>query len=450
MSRRSSGQVTGYVPQLPPGFVLGVASSALQTEGAAGGRAETVWDPFVRRTGGDSPAVAADHYHHVRGDLALLKRLGVTGYRFSTSWARVQPDGPDTVDQAGLDFYDRLVDGLLEAGIAPMVTLHHWDLPQRLEDDGGWLNRATIEEFADYAYVMADRLGDRVASWVPVNAPNVETMQGYATGQHAPGRRLGLDSLHVAHHLLLAHGRATVALRQAGVVAVGCANFHAPMWPASDDPADVGATKLFDALWNGMFLEPMLLGQYPADLMPLVEELIQPGDLAEIRQPLDFYGVSYYRPMRVAAAEEGAPLPFRFLQTVGYPETDAGWAVVPDALREWLITLRARFRNALPPIVITECGASYDTGPGPGGVIDDAARVDYLAGHLEAVSAAAQRGVDVRGFYVWSFLDSFQWTGGFRERYGLVHVDFDSLVRTPKRSYHWYSRVIAAQPRSRG
>ena len=231
---------------------------------------------------------------------------------------------------------------------------------------------------------------------------------------------------------------------------VGCANNHAPMWPASDDAADVGATKLFDALWNGLFLEPMLLGRYPEDLMPVLEHVIRSGDLATIRQPLDFYGVNYYNPMRIAAADEDAELPFDLVDLVGYPTTDFGWPVVPDALREWLIMFRARFRAALPPIIITESGASYAMGPDADGVVDDQPRIDYLDAHLRAVAEAVQRGVDVRGYYVWSLMDNFEWAEGFTQRFGLVHVDFDTQVRTPKRSFDWYADVIAAQTQSLG
>src|SRR5262249_25590994 len=246
---------------------------------------------------------------------------------------------------------------------------------------------------AEYAAILGERYADRVEHWVPINEPNVVTFQGYATGVHAPGRTLLFDSGVVAHHLLLAHGRAAIALRAAGATSIGCANNHAPMWPASDDEADVGAAKLFDALWNGMFAEPMLFGRYPRDLELLVQPFIEPGDMATIRQPLDFYGVNYYNPMRIAAAEdEEADMPFEQRNVVGYPLTDFGWPVVPDSLREWLITLRARYRAALPPIIITESGCSYATGPDADGVVDDQERIDYLDSHLRAVAVAVRAG----------------------------------------------------------
>ncbi|GAB7003647.1 GH1 family beta-glucosidase [Nocardioides sp. AN3] len=439
------------VPLLPEGFVFGTSTSAFQIEGAVDedGRGRSIWDTFTEQPGviadGTDASVAADHYHRLDEDLGLLRRLGARGYRFSISWPRVLPSGRGTPNPKGLAFYDRLIDGLLEAGIEPMATLYHFDLPQHLEDDGGWLNRGTVDAFAEYAALVGARYADRVTHWVPVSEPAVAAMLGYGIGQHAPGRKLFLDALGVAHHLLMAHGRAAIELRAAGATSVGCANNHSPMWPASDDEADIGATKLFDALWNGLFLEPMLLGRYPADLAPLLEDVVRPGDLATIRQPLDFYGVNYYSPIRVAAADEGAENPFRFVPLLGHEQTASGWAIVPHALREWLILTRARFRAGLPPFVITESGASFQEGPGEDGVVDDERRIAYLQAHIEAISAAVQRGVDIRGYYVWSLLDCWEWSSGYTTPYGLVHVDRTTLERTPKRSFEWFGQLIAAQ-----
>ncbi|MBF4161093.1 glycoside hydrolase family 1 protein [Nocardioides acrostichi] len=455
MSQAAESRPGWPLPQLPPGFVLGVATSATEVEGAtdADGRGPSIWDTFAAQPGriddGSTPAQAADHYRRAREDVDLLADLGVRGYRFSVSWPRVQPDGR-TLDPRGLDHYDRLVDRLLAAGISPMVTLYHWDLPQALEDDGGWLNRETIERFADYAAIVAGRLADRVPQWVPVNEPAVAAFAGNAFGQHAPGRELGLDALHVAHHLVLGHGRAVAALRATGVQQVGCANQHAPVWPLSEDDADVGASKIFDALWNGMFTEPMLLGRYPADLTPLLDDLLLDGDVATMRQPLDFYGVSHHAPFRIGASDPGSLMPFEMFETVGYPTTDAGWPVVPTALREWLITFRARYRAALPPLVVTGLGASFADPVGTDGEIDDVRRIEHLAGHLEAVSQAVHRGVDVRGLYVWSLLDGFSWSRGRSDQRGLVHVDATTGRRTPKASFHWLAEVVAAQTRSLG
>ena len=440
-------------PLLPPGFRFGASTAAYQIEGAAAedGKGPSIWDTFTHQPGrvidGSNGDVACDHYHRLEEDLDLIARLGLGGYRFSISWPRVQPTGSGPFNPAGLDFYDRLIDGLLERDIQPMATLFHWDLPQALDDVGGWINREVVDRFAEYAATLGERYADRVEHWVPVNEPNVVTFLGYATGVHAPGLSLMFDSMVVAHHLLLAHGRAAIALRAAGATSVGCANNHAPMWPASDDEADVGAAKLFDAVWNGMFAEPMLFGRYPRDLELLVEPFIEPGDMATIRQPLDFYGVNYYNPMRIAASgDEEADMPFEQRNVVGYPVTDFGWPVVPDSLREWLITLRARYRAALPPIIITESGCSYASEPDADGVVDDQERIDYLDSHLRAIAVAVRAGVDVRGYYTWSLLDNFEWAEGFTQRFGLVYVDYETLARIPKRSFEWYAETIRAQP----
>ncbi len=453
--------------RLPAGFRFGTVSAAAQIEGAAAsdGRGPSILDTFAAVPGrildGSTPAIACDHYHRFREDVALLGQLGAPGYRFSISWSRVQPTGRGAVNAPGLDFYDQLVDGLLEAGIEPMVTLLHGDLPQGLEDDGGWLNRDTADRFGEYATIVGDRLADRVKEWIPVAEPAVTAYLGYGTGERAPGRRLLFDALPAAHHLLLGHGRAAAALRAAGAERIGCANNHAPMWPASEDPADVGATKLFDALWNGLFLEGMLLGRQPPDIAPLLEGIALPGDHLVIRQPLDFYGVNYYTPLRVGAAfdDDGEDVneydggeydggddesPFRFLDILGRPQTETGWAVVPEALQEWLIMTRARYRAALPPLVITEAGAAYTVAPGTDGTIDDAERIAYLTRHLDAVSNAIAQGVDVRGFYVWSLLDTWEGGDGFVPRYGFVDVDHVTQARTPKRSFGWYADLVAA------
>jgi beta-glucosidase len=444
------------LPQLPPGFRFGTSTAAYQIEGAAAedGRGPSIWDTFAAEEGriadGSTGAVACDHYHRYAEDVALMRRLGARGYRFSFSWSRIQPTGSGPADERGLAFYDRLLDELLGAGIEPMATVYHWDLPQVLEDDGGWLNRVTIDRFADYAALLGERFADRVAHWIPVNEPNVHSMLGYGNAMHAPGKALFFDALPVGHHLLLGHGRAAIALRAAGATSVGCANNHAPIWPGSDDPADVGAAKLFDALWNGLFVEPMLQGRYPVDLAPLLEDVVREGDLATIRQPLDFYGVNYYHPLKVGAAVGETEMPFEPLELLGYPTTDFGSPIVPDALREFLIMLRARYRAALPPIVITENGCSFNDGPDEHGVVDDQRRIDYHRAHLNAVATAIQRGVDVRGYYAWSLLDNFEWAKGYTQRFGLVHVDFETQVRTPKRSFEWYAELIAAQAQHAG
>lgn len=431
---------------LPQGFRFGASTASYQIEGAVdeGGRGPSIWDTFCAEPGrivdGSSGAVACDHYHRYAEDVALLKGLGVDTYRLSVAWPRIQPTGSGPVNEEGVAFYDRLLDELLAAGIDPMVTLYHWDLPQMLEDTGGWLNRETTERFADFATICAERFGDRVTHWVPVNEPNVVSLLGHAMGMHAPGRTLMFDALPAAHHLLLGHGRATQALRAGSRGAIGCANNHAPMWAASDSDADLAATGLFDDLWNNLFADPMLTGAYPDDLAPFFAE--QPGgDLAVINQPLDFYGVNYYNPFRVAAAPEGSEMPFDYRDVEGYPTTDFGWPVVPDGLREQLVTLDTRYDD-LPPVIITESGCAYNMGPDEAGVVDDQPRIDYLDSHVRAVADAIAEGVDVRGYCTWSLIDNFEWAEGYTQRFGLVHVDYETQKRTPKRSYDWYADLI--------
>ena len=444
---------------LPPGFVFGTSTAAYQIEGAVaeGGRGASIWDTFSAIPGkiidGSTGAEACDHYHRYPEDVALMKRLGVGGYRFSISWPRIQPEGTGPANAAGLDFYDRLVDELVGAGIEPMATLFHWDLPEALQTPaaggaGGWLDRSTAERFAEYAAIVAARLGDRVGKWVPVNEPNVVTLLGHGTGVHAPGQSLGFGALPVAHHLNLAHGLAVQALRENGAREVGTATNHTPVWAASDSPEDAGAVELFDALWNRIFADPMLLGSYPegpeglswGELMPVLD-----GDLAVISQPLDFYGLNYYNPMSISAAAEGAEIPFEQNELdSSYPRTDFGWPVVPDGLREVIALLGERYPD-LPPLYITENGCSYGMGPDASGVVDDQPRIDYLDSHLRAVSQAIADGADVRGYYCWSLLDNFEWAEGYTQRFGLVHVDYESQERTPKRSFDWYAALIAAQ-----
>jgi beta-glucosidase len=447
-------------PHLPSGFTFGASTSAYQIEGAAdeAGRGRSVWDTFVTEPGrvadGSSGAVACDHYHRYSQDVALMRRLGLDGYRFSVSWPRVQPEGSGRVNAAGLDFYDRLVDELLASGISPMVTLFHWDLPQALEDKGGWLNRETADRFAEYAALLGMRLGDRVAQWIPVNEPNVVTMLGYGIGTHAPGRGAMFDALPAAHHLLLAHGRAVGSLRATRAKAIGTATNHTPVRPASESPADKAAAAGYAALWNRLFADPVLLGRYPegfASLMPgPVEE-----DLAVINAPLDFYGVNYYRPTWVADPagagdpEPGQPplpggLPFTLVRSDGHPVTHFGWPVVPEGLRDLLVMMHEEYGAALPPIYVTENGCSYDDRPDGSGEVHDPERIAYLDGHLRAVAQAIVAGVDVRGYFTWSLLDNFEWAEGFRQRFGLVHVDFETQERTPKDSYGWFAGLIRA------
>ncbi|HUQ58526.1 GH1 family beta-glucosidase [Lentzea sp.] len=412
-------------------FLWGVSTSAFQIEGAfdAGGRGPSVWDEFTPVHDNDNASVACDHYHRWREDVALMTRLGVNAYRFSVAWPRIQPTGKGPVNAEGLDFYDRLVDALADAGIAPVLTLYHWDTPLQLEAEGGWLNRDIADRFADYTSLVADRLADRVKMWIPINEPAMVTLQGYAIGEHAPGKTLLFDALPTAHHLNLAHGRAVEVLRSHNAQAVGTANNHTPAWPAT--PNDVVAAEAYSEIHNWLYADALLSGRYPdavADLMPVVE-----GDMQAIHQPLDFYGVNYYNPTRLTSPSEGNPLPFELVEIDEFPRTGFGWPVVPSGLTEMISALRERYPD-LPPVYVTESGCSF-----PGG-IQDADRISYLDGHLKAARAA-----DVSGYFVWSLLDNFEWEAGYSQRFGLVHVDYATQVRTPRDSFHWYRGVIRGE-----
>jgi beta-glucosidase len=427
-------------PAFPESFLWGVSTSAHQIEGAADEREPSVWDAFSAEPGkvkdGSTAAVACDHYHRYREDVALLAGLGVDAYRFSISWPRVRAAG-------GLDFYDRLVDELCAAGIRPVPTLFHWDLPVSLD----WLERDTASHFAEYVSLVADRLGDRVRKWITINEPAEHTLFGHALGAHAPGKQLMFDALPAAHHQLLAHGLAVRALRASGATDIGIANSHGPTWPASQDPADLEAAAFYDLLLNRLFADPVLLGEYPEGLGELM-----PGDVAAdlkvIGEPLDWYGVNYYAPTRVGAPQGEdiefggltipAELPFSVREIENVPVTDFGWPVVPEALTELLTGFRDRYADRLPPIVITENGCSYDG-------IDDQPRITYLDGHIRALHRAVEAGVDVRGYFVWSLLDNFEWAEGYARRFGLVHVNYETLTRTPKASYTWFQNTLRSQ-----
>ncbi|MFI6711010.1 GH1 family beta-glucosidase [Nonomuraea sp. NPDC050478] len=433
-------------------FLWGTATAAYQIEGAAdeGGRGPSVWDTFSREPGrtrtGHTGDVACDHYHRWREDVALMAGLGVNAYRFSLSWSRIQPSGSGPVNAEGLDFYDRLVDALLAEGITPVPTLFHWDLPQALEDGGGWLARDTAHRFAEYAALAAGRLADRVRMWITLNEPFVHMAYGYAMGIHAPGRALMLDALPVAHHQLLGHGLAAGALRAAGAEQVLITNNCTPVWPASDSEADLAAAEAYDVLHNRLFNDPVLLGKYPdlsaygmTDL-----DFVHDGDLDVIATPLDGIGINYYNPTRIAApSSEG--LPWEDAGISGYPTTAFGWPVVPDGLRELLVRLKDRYGERLPPVYVTENGCSQEDVPGPDGVVDDRGRIAFLEQHIEAMRRAGREGVDVRGYFVWSLLDNFEWAEGYHQRFGLVHVDFPTQRRTPKASYAWLRDFLSSE-----
>ena len=441
------------MPRFPAGFAWGAATAAYQIEGAVAedGRGPSVWDTFSHRAGavrhGDTGDVAADHYHRWPEDIELMSALGIAAYRFSIAWPRVQPGGQGPANERGLDFYDRLTDALLAGGITPIPTLFHWDLPQPLEDEGGWLSRDTAYRFADYAQLAAERLADRIPLWITLNEPFVVMSMGYGLGTHAPGRTLLLGALPAAHHQLLGHGLATAALRSAGARQVAITNNYAPAWPASDSPADVAAAAAYDTLQNRLFTDPVLLGAYP-DLsafgLGADPDYVRAGDLELISGPIDVLGVNYYAPARLSALPDG-PLPFQREPIPGYPVTAFGWPIVPAGLRDLLLLLRERYGPALPPVYITENGCSTDDEMAPDGAVDDQPRIRYLDGHLRALHEAITAGVDVRGYLTWSLIDNFEWAEGYSQRFGIVHVNFATQQRTPKASFSWYRDFIAAQ-----
>jgi beta-glucosidase len=452
-------------PDLPAGFRFGTATAAYQIEGAAaeGGRTPSIWDTYCRTPGkvarGETGDVACDHYHRYPEDIALLKELGVQDYRFSTAWPRIRPGGSGPANPEGLDFYDRVVDALLAAGIDPVVTLYHWDLPQELEDAGGWRSRATAERFAEYARITADRLGDRVTRWITLNEPTCTAFVGYAVGRHAPGAREGTPALAAAHHLLLAHGLAARELRasaaaRGGTAEVGITLNLDRLLPATGSAADRAAVDRAETLHNRVWLDPLLRGTYPANEAETWGELAdgsyrRDGDLDVIGQPLDFLGINFYRPVVLRDAPHDEPDPRRRtavdirtqeVRIEGVRHTTMDWPVVPAALTDLLVDLDERYN--LPPVYITENGSAEDDRVGSDGVVHDTDRIAYLRDHIAATAAAAEKGVDVRGHFVWSLLDNFEWAYGYDRRFGIVRVDYDTLERTPKDSYRWFRELI--------
>jgi len=430
----------------PPDFVWGAATASYQIEGAAheDGRGESVWDRFSatpgKVRGGDSGEVACDFYHRYRDDVRLMKELGLDAFRFSIAWPRVLPTGRGAVNEAGLDFYDRLVDELLANEIEPFVTLFHWDTPQALEDAGGWPVRNTAEAFAEYAQVVVGRLGDRVRRWITHNEPWVHAWIGYAWGEHAPGRTSESDAVAAAHHLLLSHGWAVDAIRRAVPQAqVGITLNLAQAYPASDTPEDEAAAWRVDGEGNRWFLEPLFRGAYPQDLLErneLVSPFVQDGDLDAIAAPLDFLGVNNYSRFIVGAGADGP-------RVEGNPEaqhTDMGWEVYPDGLHELLVRVTREYSP--PAIYITENGAAFGDIRVHDGRIHDPERTSYLDTHIDAVSRAVADGAPVRGYFVWSLLDNFEWAHGYSKRFGIVYIDYPTLERVPKDSFYWYRDLI--------
>lgn len=445
-------KTTGF----PPGFLWGAATSSQQIEGAIGaaGRRESIWDRFATVPGniedGTNADVACDHYHRWREDLQLMKWLGLGAYRFSIAWPRVVPDGRGPVNPAGLDFYDGLVDALLDAGITPFATLYHWDLPQALQEAGGWANRDTVDRFLDYTAAVTARLGDRVKNWITHNEPWCISHLGHEQGCHAPGLKDPATALAVGHHLLLSHGRAVPLIRQEAPQAeVGIVLLHCPAHPLTDSKADREAARWFDGFFNRWFAEPVFHGRYPADAVAdrvrrgnLPAEgmtFVRDGDMETIRTPIDFLGLNYYSRNVMQMNALGEPEAVKMAPDEEL--TDMGWEVYPDGLHEALKHVHQTYGP--PKIHITENGCAYDVPRGADGRIEDRKRIAYLAAHFAAARRAVADGVPLAGYFVWSLLDNFEWGLGKAKKFGLIAVDYETLERTPKASAHWYREFLA-------
>lgn len=441
----------------PKGFLWGSATSAYQIEGAwnEDGRGESIWDRFAHTPGrilnGDTGDVACDFYHRYREDIALMKELGLQAFRFSISWTRVMPEGRGEVNQAGLDFYNRVVDTLLEAGLKPVINLFHWELPQALQDDGGWSARASAEAFGEYANVVSRTLGDRVKMWVTQNELTNASLIGYQQGDHAPGLQDWRLALQAAHHLMLAHGLAVQALRaNLPDGEVGTVLDPIPAEPASPEPGDYAAYRWFDGYHNRWFMDPLFGRGYPADVMEEHNrrghlpgtglDVIRAGDMKVIGEPLDFFGLNYYRRAvvgQISPDSQGFPEPTK---TPDERHTEMGWEIYATGLFDLILHTHLEYRPV--KIYITENGASYSDAPGPDGRVRDKRRISYLRDHLAAVHRAIAAGAPVAGYLAWSFMDNFEWSLGYSQRFGLVWVDFKTQQRIPKDSAYWYRDVI--------
>jgi len=433
-------------------MVWGVGTSAYQIEGAwnEDGKGESIWDRFVHtRSLPETGDVACDHYHRLDDDLDLLAELGITAYRFSVAWTRVLPSGDGPANEAGLEFYERLVDGLLERGIQPWLTLYHWDLPQSLQDRGGLVNREFVGWFQTYAELLADRLGDRVKHWITVNEPWVAAFLGHEEGVFAPGLMDWPTALTAGHHLLLAHSAAMDSIRdRVSDAAVGIALDCRPATPATDSSGDIAAARHFDGYRNRWFFDPVFGKGYPQDMVDrytalgrLPGGLVREGDMDRISNHIDFCGVNYYTSLSVGQGGEESD---HAEGSVGPPAqlgfTEMGWRIDPEAFGHFLERVAKEWNPVA--IVVTENGASFSDGPGPDGTIDDTDRIEYLDSHINMVQTAKREGVAISGYFVWSFLDNLEWTSGFAQRFGLVHVDLITQVRTIKDSGHWYRTTI--------
>jgi beta-glucosidase len=444
----------------PQGFVWGAATSAYQIEGAAkeDGRGESIWDRFAKSDSriedGSSGDVACDHYHRWQEDVALMKKLGIAAYRFSVAWPRVFPSGRPPLNERGLAFYERLVDGLLDRGIVPYATLYHWDLPQALQEEGGWANRSTAQVFVEYADIVSRRLGDRVKHWITHNEPWCASLLGYQVGRHAPGLRDWPAALAGSHHLLLSHGLAVPVLRSNSPAAqIGITLNLSPVVPASHSAEDLDACRYQDGYINRWFLDPLYRAQYPSDMVADYLRLghlasnglafVRDGDLDLVAAQTDFLGVNYYN--RTVIRSDRIPEAQNRPRTVSLaPEsewTDMGWEVYPDGMFETLLRVHLEYRP--PRIYVTENGASYAQKPDERGRVADAKRVRFLRDHLLAARRAMDSGVPLAGYFVWSLLDNFEWERGYTQRFGITWVDYETQQRIPKDCALWYSQVIA-------
>ncbi|MEO8955696.1 MAG: GH1 family beta-glucosidase [Ktedonobacteraceae bacterium] len=469
-STRIDTQLAPTTTAFPPDFLWGAATSAYQIEGAVheDGRVPSMWDRFAAIPGttyqGQTGEIAADHYHHMEEDVALMAELNLSTYRFSLSWPRILPQGTGAVNERGLDFYDRLVDALLARGIRPLATLYHWDLPVALQERGGWLNRDTAYAFADYASAVAHRLGDRIDWWLTHNEPWCSAYLGYALGIHAPGlndKQLAVDA---GHHILLAHGLSVPRLREhiSPQAQVGIALDFYPVYAADDRPETLLAVQQADAFRNRWFLDPLFRGHYPDDIfanLGVNPPPIRDGDFSIISTPIDFLGVNYYSRMLVRSHTDTATtttitahtLPADGYEAVeripGASYTEMGWEIFPDGLANILTRIHREY--APKALIVTESGAAFDDQWDGNGTIHDQQRIDYLRRHIQTVAEVIRQGVPIKGYVVWSFLDNFEWSEGYRKRFGLVYVDYPTQRRIIKDSGRWYASLVASHRAAR-
>ena len=436
---------TAPLPGLPPGFTWGVSTAAYQIEGAAreDGKGLSIWDEFTRQKGrianGDTGDVACDHYHRYAEDVALMRRLGVGAYRFSVSWPRVLPAGRGRANPAGVAFYDRLIDALLESGIEPWLCLYHWDLPQALDELGGWINRDIAGWFADYTALVLRRFGDRVKRFATFNEPNVGTLFGYGMGWNAPGIARAESFFAAAHHLNLAHGAAIEAVRTlAPKATIGAIYNRQACLPITEAPEDAVAANILDACWNRLYADPQILAEYPPELIDQMLPFIKAGDMARIAQPADWFGMNHYCPIYARAA--ASPLGFAWADAPhDGPLTEVGWRINPDAFRDELKLCSSRYGL---PIYVLENGFGGHDKPDESGAVNDIARADYLRTYTGALAEAVRDGADVRGYFIWSLLDNFEWGSGYANRFGIVYVDYVTQQRIPKASFDWFASLI--------